>query len=214
MMMIAQKSSGSRLLTVCGALCMSMGVTCLVPAYFEWSGGVNLAGTGKTVVWLGATLILGGAVSVILGLRKGRGDVRIPGPVRSAIFVNILFLGFCAMEFSDGLLRQGGRVFYWTSVLFLPALMLLFGLVSARRWAWWSARCLAVVFALWCLGFAFLIPFTDLRAQGESVPPWGRVYMICVTLLMGGASVYAFRELGNARALEYFKTEKGTKWLG
>lgn len=193
----------SRLLVVNGALCLSTGVAWLIPALFEWSERRLLSETGITVVWLGPALIVGGAISMVCGFRH-RSESRIPAPVRMAITGNVLFVSFCVLEFSDGLLRQSGRLFYWTSVLFLPALLLLYGITMARRWAWWSARGLAALFTLWFVGFAVLIPFVDLRRQGEPVPPWGRIYMIGVSLLFVSAAACAFRELGRAEAMDYF----------
>jgi hypothetical protein len=72
---------------------------------------------------------------------------------------------FCALEFSDGLVPQDGRVVYWTTSLFPPALVLLYGLLSVQRWAWWATRGLAAATGLWFLAFVALIPFADLQGQ-------------------------------------------------
>jgi hypothetical protein len=115
-----------------------------------------------------------------------------------------------ALEFSDGLVRQGGRIFYWTSVLFLPALLLLYGLVSERRWAWWTARSMTAIFTLWFVGFMAIIPFADLRGSDGPVPWWGRVYMVGVSLIFASMTAYAVHALGRAEARDYFALSNQT----
>ena len=193
----------TRQILVGGVLAAAAGVALLLPAIVEYRDRGFLAGLGILVVSLGVLLILSGVTVIQFGVRR-RSDASMPAPVRAAVTANLLFLAFCALEFSDGLIRQGGRVFYWTSVLFLPALVLLYGLVSARRWAWWTARSVTAIFTLWFVAFIAVIPFADLRGSDGPVPWWGRVYMAGVTLLMAGITAYAFRALGRREARSYF----------
>jgi hypothetical protein len=117
---------------------------------------------------------------------------------------NVLLLAFCALELTDGWVYRGGRIFYWTTVLFGPALVVLYGHALAQRWAWWVARGLAALAVLWFVGFMFVIPFADLRANGVSAPWYGRLYMEGVTLVFAGIAGYAFYSLGSVEARRYF----------
>jgi hypothetical protein len=125
-------------------------------------------------------------------------------PVRMAVTANILFLAFFALEISDGLVRRGGAIHPISSILFVPAVVLLCGLLSARRWAWWIARGVAALAALWFLGFVAVIPFADLRSEQGSVPWDGRLYMIGVSLVLGGILAGGFLTLGRPAARSYF----------
>ncbi len=156
------------------------------------------------VVSLGGILIAGGGATGLWACRRFRGGA-MPAPVRATVMATIVFLSFCGLEFSDGLLRQDGRVFYWTSVLFLPALGLLYGLVSAHRWAWWVARIVSALAVLWFVAFMVLIPFADLRTDGVPVPWRGRLYMIGVSLCFASIAAYAFRSLSLSEAKKYFE---------
>ncbi len=193
----------TRPILVGGVLAVAFGVALIVPAIVEYLDRGFLAGLGIMVVSLGVALILSGVTAIRFGFRRWSG-ASMPAPVRAAVTANILLLTFCALEFSDGLLRQGGRVVYWTSILFLPALVLLYGQVSAQRWAWWVARAMTAIFVLWFVGFIAVIPFVDLRSGGEAVPWYGRMYMAGVSLLFARISAYAFRSLGRAEARRYF----------
>jgi hypothetical protein len=125
--------------------------------------------------------------------------------VRAAVAANSLLLAFCALELSDRLVRQEGRFFYWTTVLFLPALLLFYGLLSARAWAWWTTRGLAAVSCLWFLVFVAVIPFADLRGQEGPVPWYGRIYMAGVSSVFAGVAAGAYWSLGRAEARRYFQ---------
>lgn len=193
----------TRLVLISGILGVAFGVAVIIPAL---AGNLNrglFSGLVGVVVSLGIMLILGGGAAILIARRRP-GGVAMPAPVRATVMATILFLAFCMLEFSDGLLRQGGRIFYWTSVLFLPALVLLYGLVSAHRWAWWVTRVAAALAVLWFVAFMVLIPFIDLRADGVSTPLRGRLYMEAVTLVFAGISFYVFRCLGRAEAKNYF----------
>ncbi len=108
------------------------------------------------------------------------------------------------LELSDRLLRQDGRVFYWTSILILPAVAMFYGQVLAQLWAWWAARIMTAISTLWFAGFLFVIPFAHLRGPGGAVPWWGRIYVAGVTVVFASVSAYVFRSLGRAEAKAFY----------
>ncbi len=164
----------------------------------------QLTGIGIAVVSVGCVLIAGGVAAVWAGYRRRRGPV-MPGGVRAAVAANVLVLAFCALELSDRLVRQDGRVFYWTTLLFLPALVLFGGLLAARPWAWWAFRVAAALGVLWFLGFVALIPFANLQADGVPAPWYGRMYMAGVSLAFAGVMGGAFWSLGRPETRSYFR---------
>ncbi len=193
----------TRLLLAGGSATVMVGVGLIFPAVVEWLEQGTISNLGVVVVSLAGVLVLCGLAALLLGFRRW-GGFSMPAPVRAVVAGNILFLAFCALETSDGLLRQEGRIFYWTSVLFLPALLLHCGVLLARRWAWWTARGVTAIFVLCFAGFIVLIPFADLRGSDGPVPWWGRMYMVGVSLIFVSISAYAFHALGRTEAREYF----------
>jgi hypothetical protein len=186
-----------------------MGVGLVLPvvvARLE-SGAFTAVGVGVGSV--GCGLIASGIAAFLAG-GLGRGGSAMPSGVRAAVAANVLFLGFFALEFSDGLVRQGGRIVYWNTFLFPPALLLYYGLLSARRWAWWTGRGLTALSSLWFLGFVAVIPFAELKGEGGPVPWYGRVYMACVSLAFAGILAGAYWSLGRPEARSYF----GLVWPG
>ena len=134
----------------------------------------------------------------------------MPAPVRVAVTGNILFLTFFALEISDGLIRQGGIIPLLSSGFFLPTLLLLYGLLWGRRWAWCTARGVAAIFTLWFLGFVAVIPFADLRGSQGPVRWWGRVYMVGVSLMLASILACVFRALGRPDTKGYFGLLRGS----
>jgi hypothetical protein len=180
-----------------------MGVGLIFPIVVARLESGALTGLGLGIGLVGGGLIVCGvAVLLASGLRR-RGSSR-PSGVRAAVAANALFLAFCALEFSDGLVRQGGRMVYWNTFLFPLALWLYYGLLSGRWWAWWTCRGLAALASLWFLGFVALIPFADLRGEGGPVPWYGRIYMACVSLVFAGVAAGAYWSLGRPEARSYF----------
>jgi hypothetical protein len=175
-----------------------------VPVWLE-NGSLNALTIG--VVCVGGILILGGLAAVLAGLCQWHGLI-MPSAVRMAVTANILFLAFFALEISDGLVRRGGAIHPVSTTLFAPGVLLLYGLLSSRRWAWWVARGLSAVFALWFLGFIAVIPFADLHGEQGPVPWWGRVYMVGVSLILAGILAGAFAALGRPAARGYFPTSR------
>jgi hypothetical protein len=186
-----------------GCSAVLVGVALIVPAVVARLEHGSLDGLAIGVISLGGALIVCGVTAVAAGARRWRG-LSMPSAVRAAVAANVLFLAFFALEVSDGLVRRDGAVHPISTTLFGPALMLLYGLLSARRWAWRVSRGVAAVFACWFLAFIAVIPFADLRGEQGPVPWWGRVYMICVSLVLGGILAGAFVSLGRETARSYF----------
>ena len=193
----------NRLVPVTGLLAAISGAAWLLPATaaFLEQGGLRLQ--AYAVASVGPLLILGGGVATWCGFRDLR-LMSIPAPVRAAIAGNGFFVAFCMLEFSDGFIRSGGRIFYWTSVVFLPALVLFYGQLSAQRWAWRVARVASALATLWFTGFLVVIPFAHLRGPSGVVPWWGRIYVTTVTLIFAGTFAYFFRSLGRPAARVYY----------
>lgn len=191
----------TRFLLAGGVLATMMGAALIPPVLVARLESGNLSTVGIGVVSLGCGLIACGVSAVLVGFRQRRA---MPGGVRAAVAATVLFLAFFALEFSDGLVRQEGRIFYWTTMLFPPVLLLFCGLLAARRWAWWTFRGAAALGTLWFLGFVAMIPFANLQAEGVPVPWSGRVYMICVSLAFATMLASAYWSLGRPETRNYF----------
>jgi hypothetical protein len=193
----------TRVLLTGGLLAALMGVGVIFPVAiarlvtgeFTWlSLGAGAAGCG---------LIVCGVVALLVGSMRPRGPA-MPGGVRAALAANMLILAFCALELSDRLVRQDGQWIYWTTFLLPLALLLFYGLLSARRWAWWTTRILAALATLWFLAFVAVIPFADLHGETGPTPWYGRVYMAAVTLVFAAIMAAAYWSLGRPEARRYF----------
>jgi hypothetical protein len=195
----------ARLRIVSGLLGVSMGIGGMTPAIVRWLGAGAIDRAGCWVIAVALSLVVCGIAGIVSGFRvRDAESAALPSAVRAAIVCNVLFLAFCALEASDGLLRQGGRIMYWTTALFAPALVLLYGQVLAQRWAWWVARAVAAIAAVWFLGFIVLIPFANLQSAGQPVPWQGRLYMTAVSLVFASIAIHAFRSLGRTDARKHF----------
>ena len=192
-----------------GTAAVAVGIGLVPPVLLRRLEHGETSAAGWAILLGAAGLTWGGLV--VLCRRMRRGEVRMPSAVRSADAAGLFVLGFCALEFADGVVRQGGRLVYWTSALFLPALATHFGLVLACPWAWKVARLGAAVAAAWFLGFLFLIPFVDLRGEGRPVPTSGRIYMSAVTIGFAVVAATAFRALGHGQARAYFRPDDAAK---
>src|SRR5262245_52538292 len=129
----------ARWLLAGGLLAVLVGVALGVPAVFVWLENGSLTEPAIGVVSLGGISIVCGLAAVVAGLLRWRG-LTMPSGVRMAVLATMLFLAFFALEISDGLVRRGGAIHPLSSILFAPTLLLFYGLLSARRWAWWIAR--------------------------------------------------------------------------
>lgn len=185
-----------------------MGAASIVPVAVHALEGGGLSKLGIVIVSVGCTLMVCGLTAVLLGWRKRLASGMCSG-VRIAVAANSLFLAFLALELSDRLVRQDGKVFYWTTLLLPPALLLFWGLLAARRWAWHTFRGAAVFAVLWFLGFTVLIPFISLQADGVPVPWYGRVYMAGVSLALAAVFASAYWSLGRTDTRQYFDLTGG-----
>jgi len=186
-----------------GTLATLLGSALLLPvvaARIE-SGTITPIGIGVIAVSCG--LIACGMTAVVVSFRQPNRSI-MPSGVRSAVAANVLFLAFFALELSDRLVRQDGRIVYWSTFLFLPALLLFYGLLTARPLAWWTFRGVAALGVVWFLGFVALIPFVNLQRDGVPVPSQGRVYMACVSVAFAGILAGAFWSLGRPETRNYF----------
>jgi hypothetical protein len=193
----------ARWLSAGGVAAGSVGVALIVPAFVSRLERGSFVELAIVVATVGSTLIVGGLAAVVLGALAW-GELIMPAGVRIAVMANIVFLACFALEISDGLTRRGGVIHPIGWTMFGPTLLLLCGLLSARRWAWWIARGVAVICIVWFLGFAVLIPFADLRTEQGPVPWWGRIYMVCVSLILTGVLTGGFLSLGATSARSYF----------
>jgi len=187
-----------------GTLATLLGSALLLPvvaARIE-SGTITPIGIGVIAVSCG--LIACGMTAVVVSFRQPNRSI-MPSGVRSAVAANVLFLAFFALELSDRLVRQDGRIVYWSTFLFLPALLLFYGLLTARPLAWWTFRGVAALGVVWFLGFVAVIPFVNLQRQGVPVPWQGRVYMACVSVAFAGILAGAFWSLGRPETRNYFR---------
>lgn len=193
-----------RLLPAGGTALVMVGVGLTFPALVVWVGQGTIPRLGWVILSLAAVLALCGSGAVLLGLRRPDGAA-MPAPVRAVVAGNILFVACCAMETSDRLLRQDGRIGYWTTVAFAPAILLLCGLLTARRWAWWVARGFSALIVLWCIAVLAVLPVADLRGNGGPIRWWGRIYVAGVTLVFAGIAAYVFRSLGRVEVKGHFR---------
>lgn len=196
-------STGSGVIQISGLLMVVSGAAWLLPAITARVERSDFTFRDYMIASIGPLMLIGGVVAVWRGFHALR-VATFPPAVRAAILCNGLFVAFCVMEFGDGLLRQHGRIFYWTTLLFVPSLALFYGQALARRWAWWGARILTAIFSLWFLCFLFVIPFAHLRGNGGAAPWWGKVYACCVTILFGSCAMWAVRSLGSQESRAFY----------
>lgn len=185
-----------------GALAAMMGIALIVPVVAAQMETGKLTGLGIGFIAAGCGLIACGVAAVGAGFRWH--VTGMPSGVRAAVTANILVLAFLALELSDRSVRQEGKLFYWTTFLLPPALLLFAGLVAGRRWAWWAARGVAALGVLWFVGFLVVIPFAPLQANGVPTPWYGRLYMAAVTIIFALIFASAFRSLGRPEVRRYF----------
>lgn len=154
------------------------------------------------VLGAAGSLLAVGVALIWIGSRQN--SPPLPAGVRIALAANILFLAFFALELSDRIVRQEGRIGYWSTYLHLPTLALFGGLVAGRPWAWWTWRIVSALGVLWFAGFAVLVPFARLQSDGVPIPWYGRVYVMAVTLAFVAILTAAFRSLGRPETRIWF----------
>ena len=193
----------ARLLLAGGSLLALTGAALIPPVLLARLERGEYTVTAIGTIAVSCFMISCGLMAVVAGVCR-RHDSGMPGGVRAVVAANILFLAFFALELSDRLVRQDGRLFYWSSFLSLPALWLFCGLVTARRWAWWTSRGAAALGVMWFLGFVVVIPFAHMETEGVPVPWYGRIYMAGVSLVFAGVLAGAFWSLGRTETRTYF----------
>src|SRR5262249_39135346 len=126
----------------------------------------------------------------------------IPASVMIALAVNGFFLALLALEVSDSLVRRGGAMAL-SLFFFPPALVLFWGLLTSRRWAWVTARGVALVFTLVYLGVTMMVCIAQPR-DGH-----GRVWVWIATVGLALASILAgsFFALGRPSARRFYGRE-------
>jgi hypothetical protein len=192
----------TRLLIAGGSLAALVGPAVLMPAFVAWQQRGALTGPAIPVIWVGAALVVFGGAAVLAAARRWRGRA-MPAGVLAAVAVNTLFVALLALEIGDGLTRRGA-LHPVSSFCFPPALLLLGGLLSRRRWAWLTARGAAVVFALWFLGLSVAVCFAEPRTEQGPIPWQARVWMVGVGLVLAGLLAAGFLALGRPPARRYF----------
>jgi hypothetical protein len=188
---------------IMGLLAFFTGAALLLPVVVEVLREEPLTPLDWCVATVSVLLLFTGLAAAVWFVTRQPGTPRPPA-IRAAVFAAMVFIPCFALEVSDGLVRHDGALHRLSAAMLLPTLVLLDGLLAARRWAWWTSRGLSAVFALWFFGFIALIPFGDIRTAGVPVPWYGRVYMVAVSLALGGILLYAFRSLGRNEARAYF----------
>ncbi|MBX6314847.1 MAG: hypothetical protein IRY99_18300 [Isosphaeraceae bacterium] len=178
------------------------GIALIVPVLVAQKETGRLTGLGISFVAAGCALIACGVAAVVAGFR--RRPTSMPSGVRAAVAAHILVLTFLALELSDRSVRQGGKLFYWTTFLLPLALLLFGGLVAGRPWSWWVARGVAALGVLWFLGVLVVVPFAPLQADGIPVPWYGRMYVGGITVVLAAILASAFQSLGSPEARSYF----------
>lgn len=190
-----------------GSLAILTAPALVFPVVVGWLEHGEVPGVGIGLGVVSCALLVLGVVAIWTGYRRRKGAT-MPSGVRAAITANILILSFFALELSDRLVRQEGKIVYWSTFLSLPALLLMCGLVAARPWAWWISRIATSLAALWFLVFIAVIPFASLHTDEGPTPWYGRVYMVCVSLAFAGVMYGAFWSLGRPATRSYFGTAR------
>ena len=162
-----------------GSALILMGAGLLFPVAMARSETGAWSEPGIAVAVAGIGLLLMGLVAVATGFQR---RVPMPSGVLVVVISTAPILGSWRSSWLDRIVRQDGRLVYWTTFLLPPALLLYGGLLNARPWSWWTARAAAAIGVLWFLGFLVLLPFVHLQRDGAPVPWQGRVYMAIVTL--------------------------------
>ena len=192
----------ARFLVSGGIAVALMGAGVIVPVVADRFVSDQMSALGIGFIAVGVGMIACGATLAVLGF--GQGTTGMPSGARAAVAANILVLAFLALDLSDRSVRRDGKLFYWTTFLLPPALLLFVGLVAARPWSWWVARGVAALGALWFLGFLVVIPFAPLQSDGVPAPWYGHLYAAGVTLAFAGVLAGAFRALGRPETRSYF----------
>lgn len=196
-------SSRRRYLIGGGSLLALSGVAVLPPvimARFEQQG---LSKMGMAAGAIGFAMIVSGLLMVRRG-RKNATEEAMPSAVRMAASGIAILAAFFALELCDRLVRQDGRIFYWSTFLLPPVLLLYVGLLARQRWAWWISRGFTGLAMLWFAGFIAVVPFAPLQNNGVPAPWYGRIYVAGVSLAFAAIFAVAWRSLAKPETRAYF----------
>jgi hypothetical protein len=120
-----------RVLLADGSAAWLMGADLLFPILAAYWDGRALTRSAIGIISAGCLLMVCGTAAVCVGRRHRRGSI-MPSGVRATVAANVVFLVFFALELSDPVVRQEGRIFYWSTLLVLPAGLPFCGLLAAQ----------------------------------------------------------------------------------
>jgi hypothetical protein len=122
----------------------------------------------------------------MVGSAGGSDNRRMPRSVLVAASVVILFLALLALEISVGWVRHGGAIA--RSLFVFPlVLVLLWGILTHRRWAWLAARGSALLCALIFSGVGVLACILQPGDQYGAVWVWiATVSFVLASILSAG----------------------------
>jgi hypothetical protein len=179
-----------------GAAIALVGLGLALPAVTSWQEQGAMSSLAYAMLVPVGILLACGIAGVALGLGRSR-RMPLPASVLGAVLINALFLGFFALETSSGLAREGGTIAR-SLFFFPPALLLFWGLVAGRRWAWHAARWSGLLFALAYLGISAVVCL--LQPADQDGPVW--IWIAAVGVVLG--SFGGFHALARPSARRYF----------
>jgi hypothetical protein len=99
--------------TVAGMAAITIALGLLIPVLVDYLDNAKFNVTATVIVLSATAFAVSGGITMWRGRSRRNASFETPMPkaIRAAITVNILFLAFFALEFSDGLVRQQGRIF-------------------------------------------------------------------------------------------------------
>jgi len=123
-------------------------------------------------------------------------------PPRSVLFVAVIlvaFVGLLCLEVSDSFFRHDGQIA--RSLFVLPVVvLLLWGLVSRRRWAWLITRVVALLAAALYVATIAVVWIAFAQMQTGA-----RIGISVVSAILGGLVLLAYLALGSGPARAYFR---------
>lgn len=182
-----------------GLASVLVGLGLALPAIAGWQKQGMMSSPGYALLVPAGLLLACGSGAIILGLRRPRRR-SVPASVLGAALVNALFLALFALEISDTVVRRDGGVAK-SLFFFPPALVLFWGLVTGRRWAWHGVRWGSLGFALLYFGVSAVA--CVLQPADRQGPVW--VWIASVGVVLGSLLfVGGFYALGRPSARQYF----------
>ncbi len=182
-----------------GLASVLVGLGLALPAIVGWQEQGAMSPPSYAMLVPAVFLLACGSGITFLGLRRPR-RCSVPASVLGAVLVNALFLALFALEISDTVARRGGIVAKsW--FFFPPALILFWGLVAGRRWAWHLVRWGSLGFAL--LYFGVSIVACVLQPMDQQGPLW--IWIASVGVVLGSLLLIGgFYALGLPSARRHF----------